>query len=509
MINGSENARGANPFLASHGSGPVSFSANPGRSEGNPAIGLANAVSRVTVDEHNQSPSNMPVKYRIASNQTTNAFTITLLVPKNKDPPSDHGSPFRKVQDSTPNKPEKETYVFHVTMSQLLSQSQSLSGVNTPTWLDSPTLRKRLSEGGNAVGLDSHQIYQSIAAVEESVARIPGWIPDGTESVNVDIYLAEGLMSIVAIVSPKTHTVGGLDFSFTSFQSKGETIAVNQSSIDERMSIFSTVQGDRFQRSDMANGLFGQHSSSLDSWMATASDSRMNFVQDLNNNSSTLFQSSNPYQGSSSDRPVRPDHLFGGPDLRSFNTFQNVVQVNERPSSKRPVPSSIIEPLLSMGFTRAECDAAVSAIQNLSKINNTKNPPGYNDLLSHEYSGQGVDNVGGLNSQIFGSNERNTSISSEPRHEEDTNTTDEDNKKTGPVWGNAGKLKVVKSCGTDEDPNTNITTDESTAISVTSASDAQPQKLVKVLDIPPEMNAFVFHCNANTREESLQRCLFG
>jgi hypothetical protein len=33
--------------------------------------------------------------------------------------------------------------------------------------------------------------------------------------------------------------------------------------------------------------------------------------------------------------------------------------------------------------------------------------------------------------------------------------------------------------------------------------------LVKVLDIPLDMNAFVFHCNSHTREECLERGLFG
>lgn len=503
MIDGSEPARGANPFLSSneYATGPVSFSANPGGSGGNPVSGQTNSISRVPIDENGQSGLNMPVKYRIASSQTTNAFTITLLVPKGKDPPGDRVCPFRKVQDSTPNKPGRESHIFHISMSQLLAQAQSLSVANTPRWLDSPTLRKRLSEGGNAVGLDSHQIYQSIAAVEESVARIPSWIPDRTESVNVDIYLAEGLISIIAIVSPPTQAVGGLDFSFTSFQSKSESISLNQNSGDTRMSIFSSNQGEIFQRPDTTNGLFGQHSSSFDSWMATAGDSRMNFAKDLNANANNLFQNQN--------RPVPADHLFGGPELHSFtNTFENTTQTNDVVSTKRPAPSSIIEPLLSMGFTSAECDAAVSAIQNLSMANNFKNPPGYDDLLSHGLSDKGVDTIGGLNSQLFGSTSRGILDSSEPRQELDTNTNEHDNKKTGPVWGNAGKLKLVKSTGADEDPNS-VANEESGSISASSIADPQPQKLVKVLDIPPEMNAFVFHCNSNTREESLQRCLFG
>jgi len=33
--------------------------------------------------------------------------------------------------------------------------------------------------------------------------------------------------------------------------------------------------------------------------------------------------------------------------------------------------------------------------------------------------------------------------------------------------------------------------------------------MMKVLNIPPEMNAFVFHCNSHTREECLERGLFG
>lgn len=47
--------------------------------------------------------------------------------------------------------------------------------------------------------------------------------------------------------------------------------------------------------------------------------------------------------------------------------------------------------------------------------------------------------------------------------------------------------------------------------SPTSSSQAgkQPQKMVKVLELPLEMNAFVFHCNAQTRDECLERGLLG
>jgi hypothetical protein len=94
----------------------------------------------------------------------------------------------------------------------------------------------------------------------------------------------------------------------------------------------------------------------------------------------------------------------------------------------------------------------------------------------------------------------------------------------GPVWGNAGKLKVVKSSSgnapANDYPNTmNSAPHPKAGVENTSTIDPnwsagtdtgpQTQKMVKVLDIPPELNAFVFHCNAQTREECLERGLFG
>ena len=92
------------------------------------------------------------------------------------------------------------------------------------------------------------------------------------------------------------------------------------------------------------------------------------------------------------------------------------------------------------------------------------------------------------------------------------------------VWGNAGKLKAVKSSLTasggsnSHDPNS--VSEESIPDSGSSGGNHywansgytpqdQQQNVMKMLNIPSDLNAFVFHCNSNTREECLQRGLFG
>jgi len=99
----------------------------------------------------------------------------------------------------------------------------------------------------------------------------------------------------------------------------------------------------------------------------------------------------------------------------------------------------------------------------------------------------------------------------------------------GTVWGNAGKLKLIKSVPDSTVSSTSTSTvvfgEEWEANGgggfVGSSQDQQQQqqqqkqnsnrdsKVIRVLDIPPEMNAFVFHCNAQTRNECLERHLFG
>lgn len=503
MINGSQNPMGANPFVVggssndyNHGPGSFSSAGYQNRSDTNPIGGLSTSKNRVNMQLHDESSPNIPVKYRIAFNQSTNAFTITLLVPKNHNQTVDQASPFRKIIESSSSNPDKETHIFRITLGQLISQSQSTSVPKNTSWLDSPTLRKRLGDGGNAVGLDSNQIYQSIAAVEESASRISDWIPYGTESVNVDVFLADGLMSLMAVVNPVTPSShGGLDFSFMSFQEKSEHIATHQASLDQRVSIFNHGQADGYGRPDSVNGLFGQNSASLDSWISKTGDSRMNFAKD--SNFSSFFQSASPYQTSDSDRPILGEKLFSGTGMNNFqNTFQSS-------TIERPAPSSIIEPLLAMGFTRVECDAAVNAIENISKKNYSDSPPGYDDNSRNFDSTIGT--IGNdLNAKFFPTNADMSS--NEPELTQDFSKMGETNDEvTGPVWGNVGKLKVVKSYANEEDVS-----NKSSEVGSSQILDGQqPQKIVKVLDIPPEMNAFVFHCNAQTREESLERCLFG
>jgi hypothetical protein len=50
---------------------------------------------------------------------------------------------------------------------------------------------------------------------------------------------------------------------------------------------------------------------------------------------------------------------------------------------------------------------------------------------------------------------------------------------------------------------------QSSSTTAANAGQLHAIKLVKVLDIPQDMNAFIFHCNANTRDECLEKKMFG
>jgi hypothetical protein len=256
----------------------------------------------------------------------------------------------------------------------------------------------------------------------------------------------------------------------------------------------------------------------------------------------------------------------------------------------RPDPSIIVEPLLSMGFTRTECDAAVTAIRNLSvaaesparNVNeeehrfrsqssvslNTNNhqmslqqqtsPSSHHQRQVSAESILGyVLNNGGSNMSLLEHSIGNTvatdnismnsgnfqprdsqSAASISSHSDQMSTMDDLNtganswvsndapiknqqtEQASPVWGNAGKLMAVKSSSsinkrlnTDSSADINHGTDQATNSNI--GNNAEPdsvgssQKVIKVLDLPSDLNAFVFHCNAQTREECLQRQLFG
>jgi hypothetical protein len=205
----------------------------------------------------------------------------------------------------------------------------------------------------------------------------------------------------------------------------------------------------------------------------------------------------------------------------------------------------IVEPLLQMGFSPSECNAAVAAIrdvqnaemhgvdgrsrsQSSTSIGSVGNQViGMNRsgheiqrrMSSEEYGGavitnegsammQQRDNISAGSAQSLQSDQLSERggeqqiIMNGSWHQEDVKQAGANQ---GPVWGNAGKLKLVKSSSGNQADHV----PEPTNAGVHENAAAPAQKLVKVLDIPPELNAFVFHCNAHTREECLERGLFG
>lgn len=608
--------------------------------------------------------NNLPVKYKISWTSSSNAFTITLLVPKHGPTHRQDGkvkakSPFQLADDGANSPSGRETHVLRVPLPYLIklsNQSSSSNFVQSAPWLDRSTLRSRLSDGGKAVGLESSQIFQSIAAVEESATRIAEWSPANTESVDVNVHLAEGAVSLVAKVSPQNniyqnHSQSSLNFNYNVLNESSGTLLATapsfsssapdapfQSSAPENLTESSMTRSFSAFSSGSGNneGPFGSPKGSLssyDPWSKSGGgESRMNFAQDQSRNQGQGNQgqaqghqgqaqksiqlgggadSYNPKNDfplpsspvlnlASNDHPVSANQLFPS-KLNAMNMIRSGSRDSHpgtmmRSMENRPDPSIILEPLLSMGFTRAECEAAIIAIRNvginddvqsnlddlgqdytrqrsqsassihsglgLQQEHSISQPQSRHqrdvsgeDILGYVLSsGSGVsafeqnmaqavaaDNFQAtgqsksLDSNITFSQGSNASIHSDQLSNsedyKDSNSwtsvdSPEQPQSNGPVWGNAGKLKVVKSSNASNgnsgpsysnqmNPVANGAPVESTTVSPTNwnsnsnAGAAQASKLVKVLDIPPELNAFVFHCNAQTREECLERGLFG
>ena len=222
-------------------------------------------------------------------------------------------------------------------------------------------------------------------------------------------------------------------------------------------------------------------------------------------------------------------------------------------NNTRPDPSIIIGPLLKMGFNKQECEVAADAIRNLTQQSRSvpeneasvqshsekdnhhihqmndlySNKPGQNDVERNQNGNQnhqGYDEVTtSLNNVSLGNKKEDTetqlvfhSASMEQPLPKSTANS---------VWGNAGKLKTIKNPTYEnverpvtktteaikDSDNTSVGTrrDDYSSEDTSSQKQAQQQKMVKVLDMPPELNAFIFHCNAQTRDECLERGLFG
>jgi hypothetical protein len=663
--------------------------------------------NKPSASRHNNN--NLPVKYRISWNKYSNAFTITLIVPKHGQDGTTRAlkpkSPFQLVNDSTtsltnPTNNGQETHALRIPLPYLVKLSKQSSSSShqptTATWLDRSTLRARLTDGGKAVGLDPSQIFQSIAAVEESATRIAEWAPASTESVDVNVLLSDGIVSLVAKVttssSSSRSSSNKSEFIYQQAQGQGQTPqarsaaapdpstlhfnynVLNESSGSSLLATapsFSTSTGDlsllsnndaqlhaspddnlsnnnnssvssggsgsgrvfsSFPPPSSSNkdGIFGSPKGSLssyDPWSKPTgtAGSRMGFAQEQNRNqhqnagagagagvdqnmphdTATAHGSLPTLNLVSSDHPVNANQLFSAQhNGLNASTDRSKRDSNENPAATsstrqrkntRPDPSIILEPLMSMGFTRAECEAAILAIRNLANHDDLPLPPGQDHLsrqrslsassVNSGHTGRvqqqehnfpetqtntntntlqhrnvsGEDILGyvlnnGSNASAFeqsmaeavaADNFQSTHQSQKPNRDFRSNGSShsQDSDKSwnsdspeqmmsssnGPVWGNAGKLKVVKSSsgnglsgggavtgtvsGTDYSDQTDSVrageNSSATEASWNTSAGAQTQKMVKVLDIPPELNAFVFHCNAQTREECLERGLFG
>lgn len=624
--------------------------------------GKSGSLTSTKAEDKNRN--NFPVKYRIAWNKASSAFTITLLVPKHGQTPDGKAkpkSPFQLVDDGKKIESGKETHMLRIPLSYLVNlsnQSSTTQQQQAAPWLDRSTLRGRLNDGGKSVGLEMSHVYQVIAAVEESATRIAEWAPAHTESVSADVLLSDGTVSLVAKVSSismyppsRSQSFHGSDVDFkynVLNESSGSLVATAPSFTgDSALSRSFTGQSDQFSKSDAPRGslvatapsftgdsalsrsfpgqgdqfsksdapgisqpgtvssfsrsstdsdLFTSPKGSLSTfspWEAEqgAGRSRREFAQEIQGQN-TIGMDMNPYSAPStsqpvnlpsSNHPVNANQLFPAPasDVnRSISTGNSPVA---RQGQRHPDPSIIAEPLLSMGFTRAQCDAAIAAIRNLSPDDSV--PGMSSDELDRTTRSQASSSLGNSNHQGFNQNqvemqrqhqrqvsgedilgyvlnsdssafEQNMasaevadsydqhvgtsplrdslSVGSLSKQSDEMSEKDSMNgswafngvqnavpRQNGPVWGNAGKLKLVKSSGAGSPLNSTeyaseaLVTDDVKDSESSNGNDANwngsspSQKMVKVLDIPSDMNAFVFHCNSQTREECLERGLFG
>mmetsp|Transcript_1047 Transcript_1047/g.1864 ORF Transcript_1047/g.1864 Transcript_1047/m.1864 type:complete len:1315 (+) Transcript_1047:133-4077(+) len=601
---------------------------------------ISSNLGRMSIEVNNnlfgsipQEKDNLTAKYRVSWNKASNAFTITLLIPKRRQSSdtldSTSKSPFKIVEDGNESNPNKQTHYLRIPISYLVNMSNQTSSAQkqqSAPWLDRTTLRGRLSDGGKALGFNPSHVAQTIAAVEESATRLTSWSPPNADTINVDVELSDGVVSMVAhigadsVLLPQSpHPQSSVptsqsDFSYShlsdtsiSLHASGLSLtgesALSASFSGQQANTFSNFEpssssnshvfGNTFGASPVSGSdLFGQPKGSLslfDPWHSNNPNgvgSGREFLpnnlynQNLNDGVDNLIQRGASFGSTSSplgsnsvhpnNAPVSANQLFSSPtsDLRRMSSVGSSQGVKSRPD-----PSIIVEPLLSLGFNLMECEAAVTAIRNLSvaersvseeerrfRSQSSESSTASNHQISlpqqtpsssrhqRQVSAESilgyVLNNGGSNMSLFEHRSGNTvgtdmnsgefhhrdsqSAASISSHSDQMSTMDDlqtganasDQASDSPVWGNAGKLMAVKSSSSinkrlnvDSSADINNRTDQATNTTIGNTvepeSIASSQKVIKVLDIPPDLNAFVFHCNAHTREECLQRQLFG
>lgn len=272
----------------------------------------------------------------------------------------------------------------------------------------------------------------------------------------------------------------------------------------------------------------------FDSWRSSSFQERPNLAQQ--NEQKRMNTTTNTF--------ASPSHYEG----RSMNHNNN----NRPPLD----PAIIIGPLLNMGFNMLECKAAADAIRNISMSRNDHSHCHSSNLNNHSLSTKNLEgNLYDRDPEQFSSHHhqanhsRSYNSSSQQKKCEDVviansmnnlslsrnsnqypqGNADELTSSNGPtnsVWANADKMmsiRVPSVDGTSESDDGTIESEDksSSAMGVSlsisnhhigagvASSQNRIQKLIRMLDIPPELNAFVFHCNAQTRDECLSRGLFG
>jgi hypothetical protein len=186
--------------------------------------------------------------------------------------------------------------------------------------------------------------------------------------------------------------------------------------------------------------------------------------------------------------PIAPMKQEG----RSYNQASNSVNsVGKDKSPTKPDPTSVIAPLLAMGFSQRQCDAAVLAIKNAetprttSGMENTQASTFHLDSkignVNHLLSSDDAPVIQTYRSTVGGVRLSPTAVES--------SYSDEEVRRDADIIDKAQDTPLVTSS--------------------TVSANGQNMKMVKVLDIPQDMNAFIFHCNASTRDECLERKMFG
>ena len=172
-----------------------------------------------------------------------------------------------------------------------------------------------------------------------------------------------------------------------------------------------------------------------------------------------------------------------------------------RSSSSRPDPAAVIPALLALGFTQRQCDAAVLAVKNAETptLGSTaiESTTFNSNAAQHRFS----DENAGVN-HSYGSSISGSSVNL---------SVDDSSVIVRPPTSGKTTTSILRSSksidSVDNNPDISMIKVPLQSSSTT-ANTGQP-KMLKMLDIPQEMNAFIFHCNANTRDECLERKVFG